>query len=113
MAYPIMMMQLTLGSRVLRFCTAAHNVVYEGESYTAYGDLLSISDPVEATEITSEGVEISLSAVNIDYLSEIDSGAFLKAPVDILLAELPDGTNVIPDGTAAYYHRAMQTPLAS
>jgi hypothetical protein len=117
-AFPIIIMDLDLtgapAGRIIRFTTAPHNVIYEGYEYTAYGDLLQISDIQETGEITSEGIEIQLSGVDVTYQSELDNNGFRDAPIDLRLAELPNTTNIIPDGTAIWYHRGIaDTPRQS
>lgn len=90
---------------VHRLTSNSFDVVYNGNNYSAVGDLLNFDDIENMAELTSIGTSISLNGIDPAYRIEIDNGGFLNAPIDISIAQLPDNTNVVPDNTAAYFHR--------
>jgi len=93
------------GGIVHRMCSASHDVQYNGHTYRAVGDLLSIDDIESTADLTTLGTSITLSGIDPAYRQEIDNGGFLRAPIDIMIAQLPEGSDTVPDNTAGYYHR--------
>ncbi|MCV5216305.1 hypothetical protein OFC53_34280, partial [Escherichia coli] len=56
------------------------------------------------------GLEITLSGINQAYQAIIERHGFRNAPIDVLLATLPENTNVV--SSAKYYHRGFaMTPV--
>ncbi|PHS21998.1 MAG: hypothetical protein COA84_14040 [Robiginitomaculum sp.] len=90
---------------VHRLTSNSFDVLYNGNNYSAVGDLLNFEDIENMAELTSIGTTLSLSGIDPAYRIEIDNGGFLNAPIDISIAQLPANTNIVPDGTAAYFHR--------
>lgn len=101
----------TDGSEIpVRLTNAPFDVEHAGVSWAAAGDLLAIGDHESNYELITEGLEITLSGVNQVYQPIIDNHGFRNAPVDVLLATLPDNTNVV--SSAKYYHRGFAlTPV--
>ena len=93
------------GGVVIRLTNSPYDLRYDGNTYQASGDLLSISSSESTAELVSEGITINLSGVDPAYQSVINANGFLKAPVDIILATCPDNTNLIPAGTGIFYFR--------
>jgi len=91
--------------RVHRICSAPFDIEYNGYEYTGAGDLIGIEDLDLSADLTTIGVTLTLSGIDPAYRSEIDSGGFKKAPIEVLLATVPEDTNIVPDNTAIYYHR--------
>jgi len=90
---------------VHRLTSNSFDIEYNGHNYSAVGDLIGMESIENMAELTSIGMSISLSGIDPAYRQEIDNGGFLRAPIDISIAQLPDNTNVVPDNTAAFFHR--------
>lgn len=95
----------TPAGRVHRVTSAAHDVEYNGYVYTAVGDALAIEEVDESNDLTTIGMGISLSGLDPAYREEIDQGGLRHAPIEVLIAHLPENTNIVPSGTAIIYHR--------
>ena len=93
-----------------RLTSAPFDVTYNGHTWTAAGDLLSIGSHESNYELITSGVEIRLSGVNTAYQPIIEQNGFRNAPVDILLTKLPTNSNAAT--SAIYYHRGFAgTPV--
>ena len=94
----------------VRFTNAPFDVTMAGNIFTAAGDLLGIGDFNRSYELLVDGLELSLSGVNVAYQAAVNSGGFKKAPIDIWLAQVSEGSNEVQ--SAVYYHRGyMGTPV--
>lgn len=91
------------GYNAFRITSAPFDIIYNGSTFTATGELLDIDKLEESTELTTRGLTITLNGIDPSYRQEIESNGFIKAPIDILLANVPDGTNV--PNVATFYHR--------
>ena len=86
--------------------SAAHDVEYpSGTIWTAAGDLLAIGEIESNYELITEGIEVTLSGINQAYQSIIEQNGFRHAPVDVWLATLQTGNNIVD--SAKYYHRGF------
>lgn len=96
-------------STIVRFTSCPFDIEYNGALFQAAGDMLSISDLDDTYEISTNGITVSLSGISsIQNIINLD--AFLNAPIDILLAEVPDGQNIA--SAATYFHRGYcDTPV--
>lgn len=100
---------------VQRLCTYSTNVFYnpdpdedpaDGYEYIAVGDLLQIDDlNGSSEELNSSGTTVTLSGVDPAYRIQIDQNGFKKAPIDISIATVEDGKNIVASGSAQYWHR--------
>ncbi len=94
----------------VRLTNAPFDVEMNGETFVAAGDLLGIGEFNRTYELIVDGLDISLSGVNAAYQNLVNSGGFKRAPIDIWLAQVPEGTNEVQ--SAVYYHRGfMGTPM--
>lgn len=94
----------------VRISNAPFDVVFNGNVYTAAGDALKIESTEDTSEVSKTGVSVTLSGLNVNFQNEISNGGFVRAPIDIIKADVPDGSNVV--ATYAYYHRGYcDTPL--
>ncbi|HHF0536540.1 TPA: hypothetical protein ACPHTZ_000493 [Vibrio alginolyticus] len=100
--------------RVHRMCTAPFNVTYNGYEYIGIGDIINIDELDLTADLTSIGLSFTLGGIDPAYRREIDNNGFKRAPIEVLLATVADGTNVVPDNTAIFYHRGTcDTPNTS
>lgn len=98
------------GYNPIRLCTAPFNVVLDGNTYIGAGDILEISDAEETAEISKNGITLTMSGVDPVYQNELASGGFVRAPIDIITANVPEGSNVVD--LYYYHHRGYcDTPL--
>ncbi|CAH6913621.1 conserved hypothetical protein [Vibrio chagasii] len=94
---------------IIRLTNAPFVLNYDGYDYQATGDLISIGEYETTYELTTQGVEVTLSGVDPSYLGIMnEQGAFLRAPIDIMIGSVPDGdyiqgANIVQ--SASYYHR--------
>lgn len=94
----------------VRLTSAPHAVRHAGVTWTAAGDLLEVGDTESTYELITDGLEIKLSGINKAYQAVIDRQGFRYAPVDVLLATLPQGSDEV--SSAKYYHRGFAlTPV--
>lgn len=94
----------------VRFTNAPFDVQYMDASWKAAGDLLSIGKHESNYELITEGLEIQLSGINRALQPIIDTKGFRSAPVDVLLATLPEDSDEVT--SAVYYHRGFAlTPV--
>ncbi len=94
----------------VRLTNAPFDVEMGGEMFIAAGDLLGVGDFNRSYELIVDGLDITLSGVNAAYQNLVNSGGFKRAPIDIWLAQVPEGSNVVQ--SAVYYHRGfMGTPM--
>ncbi len=91
------------GFQYYRINTSPYDVVFDSNTFTSAGEILSIGDYEELTEVDKTGLDIQLSGIDPAIQADIDSGAFIRAPIDIIIAYVPDGDNVV--STYAYHHR--------
>jgi len=93
-----------------RLSTSNFDVSFNGNTYTSTGDLLKITNSENTNQISKTGIKITMSGLDPAFLTEIDSGAYLRAPIDIYTVNIPDGTNVV--SSYAFYHRGYcDTPV--
>jgi len=91
------------GFNIIRLATSPFDVILNTDVYIGSGDLLDISDTETTNEISKSGLTVALGGIDISYQAELDSDGFIRAPIDILIAEVPDNSNVV--STYTYYHR--------
>lgn len=89
------------GGFVYRFCSHSHDIVHNSYTYTAAGGLISMEDVELSADLTTIGLSLGLSGIDPAYHSEIENGGFKNAPVEVLIAEVPDGSN---ETTASQYY---------
>jgi hypothetical protein len=98
------LVELRLNSGMIhRIATAPFDTILDGVTFLSVGGLLSIDETAETNELNKTGITIQLDGISEDYRSEVVSGGFVKARVDVITVEIPDNTNVA--STFAYYHR--------
>lgn len=85
--------------RFHRVCSAAHDIIYEGNEYTAVGDLMEIEDIETTAELANIGTTITLSGIDPAYRREIDQNGFKRAPIKIFAADLDENTNIVTNAT--------------
>lgn len=90
---------------IIRLTNAPFDIEWDGNIYQATGDLLQIDGLDTTADLTTIGTTITLQGVDPSYQSVIDNNGFLKAPIDLLLATVPDNTNVVDN--ASYWHRGF------
>lgn len=91
------------GFNVLNMSTAPFDVVLNSETYIGSGDLLKISTSEQTNEISKSGITVQLNGIDPIYQVEIANGGFVRAPIDVMVGNVPDGTNVVD--VFSYHHR--------
>ncbi len=78
-----------------RVCSAAHDVIYDGNVYSAAGQLLQVDDLQNMIDMANIGTTVTLSGIDPAYRQEIDNNGFKRAPITIIAADLPDDTDEV------------------
>lgn len=91
------------GFNQLLLSTAPFDVVLDGDVFVGSGDLLQIEKSESTNEISKTGTTIQLNGIDPVYQADISNGGFIRAPIDILVANVPEGTNVVDMYT--FHHR--------
>ena len=91
------------GYNELSLSTAPFDVSLDGVLFAGSGDLLEIDDSEETNEISKSGISIQLNGIDPVYQAELTDGGFVRAPIDVMVANVPDGTNIVD--VYSYHHR--------
>ena len=94
----------------IRLWTGIEDLTISSEEYLGAGTLLSISSPLDDTEVTSSGVQISVSGMNETVLSYALSETYQNRPLTIFVGYLSGGTSDVV-GTMTVFKGRM-TALA-
>ena len=95
-----------------RVCTSSHDVVFQGDTYLAIGDIVNIDNNEATAELNKTGTTVTVGGIDPAFQAELDSGGFIRAPIDIIIADVPDNDNVV--STYSYYHRGYcDTPVTT
>ncbi len=90
---------------VVRLTNSPYDIIWNGYTFQATGDLLEIDGLDSTADLTTIGTTITLQGIDPSFQSVIDANGFLKAPIDLLLATIPDNTNIATE--ASYWHRGF------
>lgn len=93
----------------MRLTDAPFDVTFDGQLYQAFGTLLKIDRITAENVITSRELGITLSGVAIDFQESINTNIFRRAPIRIMKAFVPDGTNVVQEAKV-YFRGYTSTP---
>lgn len=88
---------------IIRLSNAPYDVIWNGYVFTGNGDLLSIDGLDTTADLATIGTTVNLQGVDPAFQQQIDTNGFLNAPIDILLTDVPEGTNIA--SSASYWHR--------
>lgn len=91
------------GTNAFRLTSAPFDITYDGSVFQATGDLLKIDALEEGVELTTRGLTVELNGIDPAYQAELDSNGFVRAPIDIMLADVPDGSNEA--SAVSFFHR--------
>ncbi|BCV28478.1 baseplate hub domain-containing protein [Shewanella algae] len=82
---------------------APFDVIVAGKHYQSVGEVLEISEAETTAELATQSITVSLNGLST--LGEVTAteDLLLNAPIDVLLADIPDGGNSTNNFT--YYHR--------
>jgi len=93
-----------------RLSTSQFDVILNGDVYSATGDVLKIDTTEDTGEVSKTGLTISLSGIDPAIQADIDAGSFVRAPIDIYIADVPDGSDTV--SSYNFYHRGYcDTPI--
>jgi len=81
------------GGGDVRVTTAAQDISWDGYTWEGIGGVLSITPPVESTDIREAGLDVSLSGVDQSVLAVILQQQYIGRPVDIYLAQVAEAAN--------------------
>lgn len=90
---------------VIRMTNAPYDIIWNGYQFIGNGDLLQIDGLETTADLTTIGTTVTLQGVDPAFQQQIDANGFLNAPIDILLADVPEGANIA--SSAAYWHRGF------
>ncbi|NDO73082.1 baseplate hub domain-containing protein [Shewanella sp. SE1] len=93
---------LTNDRTTIALTNAPYDVNVAGKSYQSVGEILEISEAKNTQELATQGVTISLNGLST-INDIVGRDALLNAPIDILIADIPDGSD--STNNFSYYHR--------
>ena len=73
----------------------AHDIVYDGDTYSANGHLLSVGSPIENNQLSVGSIKVSLSGVEQSYISIFLQQDWINRRVKIDKAFISDSGQVI------------------
>ena len=89
----------------IRYTSAPFHVWHGGFQWYAAGNLLTIGSHESNYELVTDGLALSISGIDPSLQPIIDQYGFRNAPVDVLLATLPDNSDTVI--SAKFYHRGF------
>ncbi|KFA99234.1 DUF2163 domain-containing protein [Vibrio sp. ER1A] len=93
-------MELDLRSitgEIMRLTDAPYDVEYDGNTYQAFGTLLSIDRITVENTLSSKALNVTLSGISVDFQESVNNNTFRRKPVKIYKCFVPEGSNVIQD----------------
>ena len=100
------------GFQTLSLTTAPFDVVLNGVTASSTGDVLGISDSESSGDVNKIGIVITASGIDPTFQASLDGGGFIRAPVDVLICNIPEGTNVV-DYYTVYHRGYCDTPMTT
>lgn len=94
---------------VMRITDAPYEVVYQGNTYQAFGALLSIDKITAENTLASKELSITLSGVSIDFQESVNNNLFKRKSVIIYKAFVLSGTDEVQEAKV-YYRGFTSTP---
>jgi hypothetical protein len=86
-------MEFTSGTKFM--WTGVNNVIWNGWEFEGQGDFMGISSITQTSELSAEGISISLSGINAGDVSSAISDVATYLTVDVWLAFLSAGAIVV------------------
>lgn len=118
MKYHTVEIQLNDGDdvNIIRMTTAPFDIWLKLDGldyeYRSAADLLKIGEVESSSDLSTKGIEVSLSGIDVAYQGVIENQGFLKAPLDVMLVELKGNSNEI--SSYSYFHRGYcDTPVTT
>ena len=91
---PAFLVQLAFKTQTVFAWTGVGDLVFNGNTYLGVGDLGEISPVVEGTTVQADGMNLTLSGIDNNLLSECLTDIQLGAPVTVSLAFLDGNGNI-------------------
>lgn len=82
----IWLLSFAFSGGTTRICTAAQDIDWNGDTYTAVGGFMNMAPIVESGDNRAAGVELTLSAVDTSLLSELLSENYVGRVAEIFRA---------------------------
>lgn len=89
--YPFFATELFFDTQTLRFWSGLGDLVYNGETYTGSGNLITVSSIKETSEISAQGARLTLSALPSEMLSLVLSEPYQGRKCFIYFGTLAEG----------------------
>jgi hypothetical protein len=96
---------LDFAAAPVRFTTAGWDVIWSGDTYTAAGNLLSISRIAEGAQLESRGIQVSLSGVSTALISAAQLERYRGRRARCWLATFDAAGAVVADPVPAWSGR--------
>jgi hypothetical protein len=86
-------MQFTSGTKFM--WTGVNNVIWDGEEWEGQGDFMGVSSITQTSELSAEGITVSLSGINAPDVSSAMTDVATYLSVDVYLGFLSAGAIVV------------------
>lgn len=105
---PVFLFQGQFASGDLRLWTGYGDLVWDGNTYTGGGDMLSVSPIEESTDLTAKGFSVTITGIKIANLSAIYGQARHNLVGNLWLGLLDESLGLIADPFLLYSGRTDQ-----
>lgn len=99
---PAFFASITFASKTEYIWTGAGDYLWNSQTWKGIGDAASIGTYAEGTDVTANGITVTLSGINNDLLGESLTDIQLGAPATIYFALLDDNMNIIGTPTVFF-----------
>lgn len=94
---PIYLVRMVFDATDLNLWTGVGNLAYGGNTYTGLGDLLSISNITETSDIQATGITVSLGGIKESFLAITQSQEYQGRPLTVSLGAFDGSGGLIVD----------------
>ncbi|MCG6410400.1 hypothetical protein K6U17_14355 [Vibrio fluvialis] len=101
----------TMAASIMRITDAPFDIEHNDYTYRSYGSLLNIDPVTVENTLSSKELMVTMSGVNTDYISVVNENTFVRRPITIEKAFIPEGDNVVQSSTV-YWRGYTSTPEA-
>jgi hypothetical protein len=92
---PFYMVAIAFASGTYRAWTGVNTVVWNSHEWTGLGDFLGVSSITQTSDLSAEGITVSLSGLNADDVSSMIGEAAQNTPLDVYLGFMSGGSIVV------------------
>lgn len=94
---PILLVHCDFDSGDLNMWTGIGSLVYDGKTYVGTGNLLNISGLQETTQLTAQGITVTLSGVLSSLVEKARDEDYQGRTLEVLFGAIDDNGDIIAD----------------